>query len=54
MVEVWGSVLTLIGNAFTVCIDFILFDAFATRKKGGRAYWGVIALGIAVSSVFSL
>lgn len=33
MVEVWGSVLTLIGNAFTVCIDFILFDAFATRKK---------------------
>ena len=54
MVEVWGSTLSLIGNIITICIDFILFDAFVPRSKSGKTYGLILAAGIVVSTIFSI
>ena len=53
MVEAWGNVLTIIGNALSVWTEIILFDSFFPRKKSGKTYWLFVAVGILAISSFS-
>lgn len=54
MVEIWGNILSLIGNAISVWIDVVLFDAFFPRKNWGNAHWLLVGVAIVVPSVFSI
>lgn len=54
MVELWGNVLSLVGNTFSVLTVVILFDAFFPRKKLVKSYWFFIAAAIFFTSIFSI
>lgn len=53
MVEIWGNVLILIGNALSVWIEIVLFDSFFPRAKFGKSYWLLVAVGFLIISLFS-
>lgn len=53
MVETWGNVLSIIGNTVSVLIEIILFDSFFPRKKSGKFYWLMVAVGVFTISMFS-
>ena len=54
MVEIWGNVLSLVGNIASVSIGIILFDSFLPRIKFGKSFYFFVATGIAAFSVFSI
>lgn len=54
MVELWGSLLSLIGNVASVWIEVALFDAFFPRKKQGKTYWLLAGAGVALFFAFSI
>ena len=54
MVELWGNVLSLVGNTISVLTVVILFDAFFPRKKLGKSYLFFIAAAIFFTSIFSI
>lgn len=39
MVEIWGNVLSLVGNIASVSIGIILFDSFLPRIKFGKSFY---------------
>ena len=53
MVEAWGNVLSIIGNTVSVLTGIILFDSFFPRKKSGKSYWLLVAVGVFTISMFS-
>lgn len=54
MVEIWGNILSLIGNVITAWIYMILFDAFFPRKKWGQVQWLLVGLVIVASTAFNI
>lgn len=56
MVEVWGSALSLVGNALGTLIDIILLDAFLPRKRLGKPFFLFVVAGglIVFLTLFSL
>lgn len=54
MVEIWGSILTLIGSAVSIWVEVILLDSFFPRKKSGSVYWFFIVVEIMMLYAFSL
>ena len=54
MVELWGNLLSLIGNIVSIWIEIVLFDSFFPRKRSGSAHWFFVCTAIVVSSIFSI
>lgn len=54
MVAIWGSILSLIGNAASICVEVILLDSFFPRKKSGSVYWFFIVVETMMFYAYSL
>lgn len=54
MVELWGNVLSLVGNIVSLVVQIVLCDSFFPRKNRGSLHWLFVAAGFLASSVFSI
>lgn len=54
MVELWGNVLSLIGNIVTLGVQIALCDSFFPRKNRGNLHWLIVAAEVLAISVFSI
>ena len=54
MVELWGNLLSLVGNIVSLGVQIILCDSFFPRKNRRNLHWLIVAAGVLVSSVFSI
>lgn len=54
MVELWGNLLSLVGNIVSLGVQIILCDSFFPRKNRRNLHWPIVAAGVLVSSVFSI
>lgn len=54
MVELWGNLLSLVGNIVSLGVQIILCDSFFPRKNRRNLHWFIVAAGVLVSSVFSI
>lgn len=54
MVELWGNLLSLVGNIVSLVVQIVLCDSFFPRKNRGNLRWIIVAVGFLVGSVFSI
>ena len=54
MVELWGNVLSLVGNIISLGVQLALCDSFFPRKIHENFYWCFVDIGILVSVAFSI
>ena len=54
MVEIWGNLLSLVGNIAGMWIWVILLDSFFPRKKDKSVHWLFVVIGFLAISVFSV
>lgn len=54
MVELWGNLLSLVGNIAGMWVWVILLDSFFPRKKDKSVHWLFVVIGFLAISVFSV